>query len=96
MNGIPPPGSEAYYNELEWEQRRLLANKHKFRRISELLPGLENLFRQKHKAELNKGVMTEDDIKKLAIKHAIKMVKSNGGKTKRRRSKKHRRTLKRK
>ncbi len=93
--GIPKNSEEAHeLYRLGIEMK--VANKYRQQEILKLLPLYENLFRQRHAAELSKGLMSEDDIKKLAIKFAIKNVKSRGGKTKRRRGKKHRRTLKRK
>jgi hypothetical protein len=92
----PPPGSLGHQNMLEEMAWLKIYENHKKKKIDEKVALYTNFFRKKHKSELNSGKLSDDDIKKMAIKYALKNFKTNGGKTKRRSSKRRHRTLKRK
>lgn len=81
-----PPGSYAYYEDLEMGARKQLANASNKRKINEKTKLYYNFFTAKHKNKLNKGELTNANIKKMAHNHAVKNVGYNGGKRNKRKT----------
>ena len=86
-----PPGSNAYYEDLEMGARKQLSNTYEKRRINAKTKLYYNFFTAKHKNKLNKGELTSANIKKMAHNQAVKNVSKNGGKRNRRKTLKKRR-----
>lgn len=97
MNEISPPlGSLANLNMREVAARLKIYENYKRKEIDKKVALYTNFFRKRYNSELKSGKFSNDDIKKMATKYALKNFKTNGGKTKRRHTKRHHRTLKRK
>jgi hypothetical protein len=75
-----PPGSYAYFDDLEWAVRKQMANASEKRKINGRAKLYYNFFTVKHKNKLNKGELTNANIRKMAHNQAVKNVSQNGGK----------------
>jgi hypothetical protein len=88
---LAPPGSNEYSNDLETAQRRVIANTYEKNQIKKRTALYYNFFTKKHKNKLNKGKLTNANIKKMAYDQAVKNTTRNGGKRNKRRTLKKRR-----
>ncbi len=76
---LAPPGSNEYFNDIETTQRRVIANTYEKNKIKKITNLYYNFLTKKHKNRLNKGELTNANIKKMAYNQAIKNTARNGG-----------------